>query len=85
MDPFAGPGGLGVDLSGSSNFLLTDFTASVTPGTAQNPSDPYAGLGFSSYASVPEPGSLVLLACGAMIVGVAAWRRWSGKEPATAA
>jgi hypothetical protein len=81
VDPFAGPGGLGVDLTGNGDFTNTDFTRPVTPGTSQDFADPFAGLGFTPFANVPEPSSLVLLAGGFAIVG---WVSWRGRSRSAA-
>lgn len=75
VDPFTGPGGLGVDLTGNGTFDNTDFTAPVPISSSQDTSDPYGGS-FTSYATLPEPGSLVLLAIGAAAIGGAGWRGW---------
>ncbi len=78
VGPFAGPGGIGVDIFGG--LYLTNFTASVPISSSQDMANPFPG--YSAY-SVPEPGSVVLLASGAMILGY--WVRWRSRSMCGAA
>ena len=86
VDPFAGPGGLGVDLTGTGSFTDSPFPGPTVPiNTSQDLSDPYAGMGFTPLgpALVPEPSSLVLLVSGSILIGGAGWRGWSRRRSAT--
>jgi hypothetical protein len=73
VGPFAGPGGIGVVFLGG--VYSANLTASVPISSSQDTANPFPG--FSAY-SVPEPGSVVLLASGAVILGC--WLRRSSRS-----
>jgi hypothetical protein len=84
VDPFAGPGGLGIDLAGSSSFDTIMFPSSVPISSSIDTSDPYSSSGgplapngdyMSGGFSVPEPHSLVMLGTGTMLLALARWSR----------
>jgi hypothetical protein len=91
VDPFAGPGGIGVELAGDTSFTTSPFNADVPVSASIDTSDPFSTSGGSygsaggyaggeSFSSVPEPSSLVMIVTGVMVLSwvqlCRARRRW---------